>query len=165
MSIIDRITSRHRSGTRRSHRGYLGRRIRFAPACDGLEVRALLSTFVVTNTNDSGSGSLRQAILEAPGGSTISFAKALNGQTITLTSGDLQINQSLKINGPGAAELAVSGGGSSQVFDIAGGANVTIKGLTITDGLSDQGSGGGIMNSGNLTLDGADVTGNQSVAG
>ena len=66
-------------------------------------MRALLSTFVVTNASDSGSGSLRQAILDAPSGSTIAFANNLKGQTITLTSGDLPINQSLNMNGPGAA--------------------------------------------------------------
>ena len=50
--------SRSRPGCRRFHRA----RTRFTPAADFLEVRALLSTLVVANTNDSGPGSLRQAV-------------------------------------------------------------------------------------------------------
>jgi hypothetical protein len=136
--------------------------MRSAPSVDGLEVRALLSTLVVTNTHDSGAGSLRQAILDAPSGSTIGFANNLKGQTITLTSGDLSINQNLSISGPGASELAVSGGGASQVFAVAAGANVTISGLTVTDGVSTAGFGGGIVNAGTLTLKNADVTENEA---
>ena len=136
MSFVNRSRSRQRFESHDSRHGYLRRGARFVPALDGLEVRALLSTIVVTNANDSGAGSLRQAILVAPSGSTISFANSLKGQTIVLTSGELSISQNLTITGPGAAKLAVSGGGSSQVLEVASGANVTISGLTITDGLS-----------------------------
>jgi hypothetical protein len=164
MSLFGRMASPRRNGNHGSQRAHLRRRTRFAPVLDGLEVRALLSTFTVTNTNDSGSGSLRQAILDAPSGSTISFANSLKGQTISLTSGELLIDQNLDINGPGATALAISGGGSSQVFGIFPGANVTIAGLTVTDGLSDEGFGGGILTEGNLTLDNSVVTSNQSNA-
>jgi predicted outer membrane repeat protein len=56
------------------------------------------ATLVVTNTNDSGAGSLRQAIASATDGDTITFAPALAGQTITLAS-PLWIESSLTING------------------------------------------------------------------
>ena len=169
MSIFSRLTSRRPFGDRGSRRGSNKRRTRFAPACDGLEVRALLSNIVVSNTDDSGAGSLRQALLSAPGGATIVFANNLKGQTIALTSGVLSVNQSVKIDGPGASELAVSGGGLSQVFSVAAGANVTISGLTVTDGLSNTGEfgvadGGGIVNAGNLTLQNTVVAGNQAIA-
>ena len=62
----------------------------------------------VTNTNDSGAGSLRAAIAAAANGDTIDFAPALNGQTITLTSGALTITQSLTISGPGAGNLTIT---------------------------------------------------------
>src|SRR5438552_7463563 len=93
------------------------------------------ATFTVSNVNDSGVGSLRQAILEAnarPGADEITFAQ-LEG-TITLTSGQLAITDDLTIAGPGAKELAISGNDSSRVFDVEGSATttVTITGLTVT---------------------------------
>src|SRR5437016_14607674 len=71
---------------------------------------AAAATFTVSNTSDSGAGSLRQAILNAnatPGADEIIFAQ-LHG-TITLTSGQLDITDDLIIAGPGAKALAVSG--------------------------------------------------------
>ena len=156
MANFSHSASTDRTRFRASRDGFRRGRRRFTPAADFLEVRALLSMLVVANTNDSGAGSLRQAVADAPSGSTILFANSLKGATITLTTGVLSINQNLNIDGPGAAQLAVSGGGASQVFDIGSGALVTISGLTITDG------SGGIVNAGNLTLDGTDVTNNQA---
>jgi hypothetical protein len=54
--------------------------------------------FTVTNTNDNGAGSLRQALTIANDGDTINFA--VTG-TITLTSGGLSINKNIIISGPG----------------------------------------------------------------
>ena len=53
----------------------------------------------VTTTADSGPGSLRARIEAAGDGSVVYFASALNGQTITLTSGELAINSSITIEG------------------------------------------------------------------
>ncbi|MGZ4343187.1 MAG: hypothetical protein ACXVHX_14720 [Solirubrobacteraceae bacterium] len=72
----------------------------------------------VTSTADSGMGSLRDAIANATDGQTIDFSPALNGQTITLTSGALMVTHSLTISGPGAGNLTVEGDGSDPVFDI-----------------------------------------------
>lgn len=82
-----------------------------------------LQTFVVTNTDDGGAGSLRQAILDAnahPGYDAIDFQLGSGGapNTVTLTSGQLVITDSVRINGPGANLLTVSGGGASRVFTI-----------------------------------------------
>jgi hypothetical protein len=54
----------------------------------------------VTNTDDSGPGSLRQAISDAQLGDSIDFALTTPA-TITLTSGELVITKPLTIAGPG----------------------------------------------------------------
>lgn len=72
---------------------------------------------IVTNTNDDGAGSLRQAIASASSGDTITFSLPANS-TIALTSGELLINKSLTINGPGANQLTIERSASAGNFRI-----------------------------------------------
>jgi hypothetical protein len=116
---------------------------------------------MVLNTQDSGSGSLRDIIAGASDGDTIVFDPSLVGQTITLTSGELVISHTLDIEGPGADQLAISGNDHSRVFDVTGEGTLTIAGLTITHGLADN--GGGIKNTGTLTLESCTVSDNQAL--
>jgi len=117
--------------------------------------RVSAANFTVTNLDDSGDGSLRQAILDAnanPGADTIDFQDELSG-TITLTTGELQITDDLTITGPGIFSITVSGNHASRVFGIIQSTSVTISGLTISDGKSQGTSGGGIIHfSGTLTI-------------
>jgi hypothetical protein len=116
------------------------------------------TTILVTNTNDSGSGSLRNALAIANDGDTID-ATGISG-TILLTSGELQINHNVTINGPGAGTLAINGNATFRVFENFA-ADVTISGFTITNGHFPVGSpGGGIFNHGGLTVGDSSVTAN-----
>ena len=82
---------------------------RYRPRFDVMEERNLLSSFVVSNTNDSGTGSLRQAIVDAnarSGANDITFDPTAfaSAQTITLTSGQLELSDTSgteTIYGPG----------------------------------------------------------------
>ena len=133
-------------------------RHRLRPALLELEERRLLSTIVVNNPTDTpvaGQTDLRQAIgqANAAGGSdTIDFDSTVfaTPRTISLKSGVLELSDSgqLTITGP-TAGLTVSGS-SSGVFQIDAGASAAFSGLTITGGLATE--GGGVLNSGNLTL-------------
>lgn len=106
---------------------------------------------VVVNNNNSGPGSLRQAVLEACPGSTITFSGVAS--PIVLTTGEIVINKNLTINGPGVNLLSVSGNNSSRVFNIPSGSTLNVNNLTITKGLAaSYGAGGGINNSGTITL-------------
>ncbi|GEM_PF-616619 len=135
----------------------LGAGAAFAPATQA-------ATFTVSNLNDSGAGSLRQAITDANGTSgadVITFQAGLSG-TITLTSGQLSIDDSVDIQGPGAATLTVSGNNASRVFYLYAAENtidVSISGLTVTGGNANIGAGI-IDYDENLTLDHVVVTGN-----
>jgi hypothetical protein len=70
---------------------------RFRPRLEALECRNLPSTLTVYNNADGGAGSLRDTIAAAGSGDRIVFDSTLNGQTITLTSGELAVNKSLDI--------------------------------------------------------------------
>ncbi len=110
----------------------------------------------VTNTNDSGPGSLRQALADANDGDEITFA--VTG-TITLTSGELLVNHSIEISGPGSASLAVNGNGSHRVFHVSSAQTVTISDLMISNG--NDYNAGGIYNDGaTLTVDNCVFTAN-----
>lgn len=82
------------------------------------------TTITVTNTNDGGPGSLRQALINVNDGDTINFA--VTG-TISLTSGELLVDKSVTISGPGAANLALDGDATSRVFHIGPGKTVSIS--------------------------------------
>jgi len=116
---------------------------RFRPLVEILEGRLLLSVFTVTNTNDSGTGSLRQAILDAngnPGLDTIVFNIARGGmQTIAPTSPLPEITDSVVIDGttqPGFAGLPLivldgaSAGSQASGLVISAG-DSTVRGLVI----------------------------------
>lgn len=97
------------------------------------------ATLTVTNVNDSGPGSLRQAMLNAVSGDTIDFASSANG-VIVLQSALPPIGVNVTINGPGVANLAITG--RYQAFSMAGAAAVTITGLSIDNCSAGIGSSG-----------------------
>src|SRR5262245_6909968 len=90
-------------------------RPRFLPRLEVLEGRCVPST--VTNLNDAGPGSLRDAIALTPPGGTVDFQPGLTG-TIVLRTGELAVAKDLTIAGPAAAVLTVSGNYASRVFNI-----------------------------------------------
>ncbi|MBX7105147.1 MAG: hypothetical protein K1X57_13785, partial [Gemmataceae bacterium] len=120
---------------------------------------------VVSNTDFK--TSLREAIAFAAtkaGPDTITFSSLFNSaNTITLSGSQLTINDTtdaLTIQGPGANRLSINADQKSRVFGVAVGTVVTLNGLTITGGNS--GAGGGIINSGTLTINDSAITGNTS---
>lgn len=124
----------------------------------GRHVRA--AGFLVTNTNDSGAGSLRQAIIDAntaAGGDTINFDTAgafATPQTISLsTIGDstkgasaLLVNSQITIVGPAAGVTITRGGGgpNMRLFYVTPIGNLTLQNLTLSNGLARGGDGGGL---------------------
>jgi hypothetical protein len=106
---------------------------RCVPALECLSERIVPSAFHVTTLADAGPGSLRAAVAQAnalPGADAIVFESGL-ASTIALTGGELDVTDDLKINGPGADKLTVSGSNLSRVFKVEPGETVSISGLTI----------------------------------
>jgi hypothetical protein len=114
------------------------------------------ATLTVANTADAGAGSLRATVAAAGAGDTIQFDPSLNGQTITLTSGEIALSKNLAITGPGASNLSISGNNSSRVFNVT--ATDSISGLTFTS------APGAITSTGpGLTVTSCAFTANNSV--
>src|SRR5262245_8005190 len=144
------LSNRSGAGRRPASRKRRGLR----PCLEVLENRLTPTAFAVTNLNDAGAGSLRQAVLDAnshPGADAINFRSGLKG-TIRLTTGPLAVTSPTTITGPGAAALTVSGTGASRIFTVDDGDSaiaiaVKISGLTLTEGRPDGlGFGGAIFN-------------------
>jgi hypothetical protein len=130
----------------------------YRPRLEGLEERWLPST--VTNLNDSGTGSLRDALATTAAGGTVDFQPGLTG-TITLTSGTLTVGRSLTVTGPGAKVITVSGNNAYGVFHVSPAVTVASAGLTVANarGVS------GIINEGTLTLSNSTFSNNACVGG
>ena len=161
------------SGRIRSRRRRSGKRpgVRCLPRLLALEERTLLSVLTVTNTNDSGTGSLRAEVAASQSGDTIVFSHKVHGQTITLTSGPIvDTGIGLTIQGPGAGLLTVSGNNQSGIFDLQPTDPsqppfaVSISGLTLANAAGPDSSPSQAISDTNasLTLDGDVIADNQS---
>lgn len=111
---------------------------------------AYAANFTVTNLNNSGAGSLRQAITNAnaaTGADTITFN--VSG-TITLLSTLPTINDPLTLNGVGQ-KVIISGGHAVRVLMVA--TSLTLNHVTVANGNPSAGAvGGGILNAGTLNI-------------
>lgn len=118
------------------------------PKVESLEVRMLLSSFAVINTNDSGAGSFRQAIINANannGNDTITFNITGTGvQTISLATPLPTVTDSVVIDG--TSQPGYAGTPLIELSGASAGANTV--GLTLTnkasmvEGLTIDGFGG-----------------------
>ncbi len=184
-----RATARRRSARRaRAAKSQYRRPLRYEP----LEDRRLLAVVTVDTPYDTvdftdGVLSLREAIFATnvvPGADTIEFDAALDGATIVLTEGELEITDSLTIDASALASgLAIDASGNDPTPDVNDGdgsrvlniddgddellRDVTLRGLTITGGDLGYlgGYGGGIYSLENLTIDQSTITGNYADRG
>ena len=101
---------------------------------------ATAATLPVTSRADDGAGTLRQSIQLAQPGDTIVFASALDGKRITLLS-VINIEKDLVVLGNGMTNTLLYGNSTNRAFSVRKGASVTIKDLSIYDGVERIGGG------------------------
>ncbi len=144
-----------------------------------LTVSAQAATYTVTNTTDSGAGSLRAAVTSAASTTaddTVNFVIPMADPgcvagvcTITLTSGEIAPANgagALTISGPGAGNLIISGNNASRVFDFStdnAAGIVTLDGITIFNGRSTF--GGGVVSFRTTFVRNSTFTGNTATSG
>ncbi len=120
--------------------------------------------FVITSLADvvdanDGVLTLREAVLAANGqigADVIQFAPGLSG-ILTLSGTQISITDALTIHGAEGGAIAISGNGTSRIFDIPNRAAVTLNHLVLTQGRTDifrdrSLHGGAITTTGDLTL-------------
>ncbi len=153
---------------------------RTAPRLELLENRRLLATFYpVPSAVDGAANSLRAAVISADENSqdnTIVLGAGTYRLTLPntggpATGGDLYLasaGHNVIIQGQGAGQSIIDGGGLDRVFEVTANVSVVMRGLTIQGGMGRDGGeegppalglsvGGGILNEGTLTLDGVIV--------
>ena len=137
---------------------------------------AQAANLIVSSPGATGAGTLQQRIIQAnenPGQDVILFL-GLGSSATTITQSS--ISQLPPITDPSGltidgrnADITVSGPGdasSDQTFIVKGGAKLTIKNLTVTDGIPRRDlSGGAIANNGTLAVDNSTITGNEANLG
>ncbi len=125
------------------------------------------TTIAVTNTNDSGPGSLRSAITSASNSDMID-ASGVTG-TVTLVTGELLITNPVTILGPGPSFLVVDGKQAGRSFHITQSNTVTLSSLTISNGafgaFDDSGGGGIYVDHATLTVSNCVITMNSADIG
>lgn len=175
-----RLTSSRRQRTSTSWKG----RQAAAAAVEQLENRTLLTVFGVNSfvdavdanpgdgsSNDGfGNSTLRSAVMEANarfGSDEIvlgagTYTLSLGGQDEdAAATGDLDITDSLAITGAGAGSTVIDAAELDRVFQVHPNVTFTLIGVTIRNGQTDD-NGGGILNSGRLTLRNSVIEGNAS---
>lgn len=143
---------------------------------DNKKVTATFSTanptrFLVSNANDSGPGSLRNAITDSnnnPGNDSIEFDRNISDDII-LSGDQIEILDSVKITGESSQKITINGNNNSRIFRINPGAlgTVVLDGLTITNGFDENGNGGGaiLVENGTISIENCNITGNRSASG
>jgi fibronectin-binding autotransporter adhesin len=116
----------------------------------------------VTNNNDSGPGSLRQAVNDIARGGTISFPSG--GADITLTSGDILVRRDVNIAGNGTYLVTVHGNNQSRIFSVPSNVTLNLSKIVLADGNA-HGGGGAVDNFGTLTVTSSAIINNTAQDG
>ncbi|MEM9067897.1 MAG: hypothetical protein AAGE52_05300 [Myxococcota bacterium] len=103
---------------------------------------ALSADRVVTSTADSGAGSLREALEDAPDGVVIGFDPSLAGETIELDNELTVSAANATIDGRDAPGITLDGRSRVRVISVDKNRSFTMIGLRIINGRADAGAGG-----------------------
>jgi len=134
---------------------------------------AAATVFNATNLNDSGPGSVREAVAQANASPESDIVVSIGAVgMLNLTSGPIYVTRAVKIMGPGIFNLTIDGGGNGRIFNIvdpspvpcpgptaAADFFVIIVGMSLTNGYATDGRpGGAIYSDHSLYVDNVRIT-------
>lgn len=137
---------------------------------EALEDRIAPATIIVSNANDAGAGSLRQALIDAdvdPGKDTVVFDKTFfaTQKVISLASDLPTITSDIAIMGPGTANATIDGNGQYRIFNFDDNSTevraASVSGLTLTGGHDTN--GGALSSKESLTLSHSVLVNNEAM--
>ncbi|MDQ6788078.1 MAG: putative Ig domain-containing protein [Acidobacteriota bacterium] len=121
------------------------------------------ASITVTNNNDSGDGSLRQAVNDIAPGGTISFPSG--GADITLTSGEIVVRRDMNVGGGNSYPVTVHGNNQSRIFSVLSNISLNLSKIVLADGNAHGAGGGAIDNFGTLTVTSSAIVNNTAQDG
>ena len=130
---------------------------------NGIASDPVSTASIVSSTNDSGPGSLRQIVAtHLVSAATVTFAPTLAGQTLKLTGGQIALPRDVTIQGPmsGGQGIGVDGNAAGGIFYVPAGVSASMAFLTISNG-----SIYGIINDGSLSLNNCTLAHNSAPDG
>jgi hypothetical protein len=133
----------------------------------------------VSNTNNSGEGSLRAAVACTPSGGTVHFLNFIMFDTIELTGQTIILDKNLTIKHPETWSLGIQAFGDFPVFENSGNVtlenlhlignfgngtrvlsnsgNMVLKSVKLSDQVSSNANGQSVLNTGTLTIEGQTI--------
>ena len=135
-----------------------------APLAPADPTAAIIEPNVVSNTNDTGIGSLRWTLSWTTGGETVRFDPTLAGQAIALDSA-LSIKKPVTIEGPTGAGITIDARGTGQALYAGMGGTVTLRNLSIRGANYRNSVGAAVYSNGDVVLENVLVHGNTGDAG
>ena len=123
-----------------------------------IEVRA---AYLVINEDNSGDGSLRFVVDDVGAGTVVKFLDSVS--EVGLTGSHIEVDQELTIQGRSDDPVVVDGNGSTRLFRIEAGGDLTMTDLVLSDGFGNPGGAGRVVDDGTLVLKRVTVQDNESV--
>jgi extracellular elastinolytic metalloproteinase len=133
----------------------------------------------VSNTNNSGNGSLREAVACTPSGGTVHFLNFIMFDTIELTGQTIILDKNLTIKHPETWSLGIQAFGDFPVFENSGNVtlenlhlignfgngtrvlsnsgNMVLKSVKLSDQVTSNANGQSVLNTGTLTIEGQTI--------
>ncbi len=143
---------------------------RYNSSVSSVVTQSMTGTFTVTSAASSGAGSLAETFAAAVPGSFVVFHPSLAGQVLQMPASEMILNKNITLDASAlTGGVILQGNGSSRLFYIPVGQEVTFKNLTLTGGggvgAANTGRGGAVLNAGTLIVTDCQFTGNSGAFG